>query len=113
LEQALLGTQWKLANIDGRTCPVGDAKDVFLGFDRFPAHQLEGFSGCNQYGGHWTLNDGRLDVRLGTNQIGCRGANGWIESRLYSVLQASPVVMLSEDQLSLTGSAGDLVFSKA
>jgi heat shock protein HslJ len=113
MEEALRATLWRLSNIDGKAWPVGNAKDVFLRFDRFPPHQLEGFSGCNQFGGHWVLNDGKLDARLGTNQIGCHGPNGWIEERLYAVLKASPALILSDDQLALTALPGDLVFSKA
>ena len=114
LEQALQGTQWRLSSVDGRPWPIANAKDVFLGFDRFPSHQLVGFSGCNQYGGRWALNGRSLEVRLGSDQIGCRGPDGWVERRLYRILQASPVVTLTEDQLQLTAAPMTvLVFSKA
>jgi len=114
LEEALQGTQWSLSIVDGGTWPVGDAKPVILSFDRWPPHQLVGFSGCNQYAAHWALNGRNLEVRgIARDQIGCHGQAGWVERRLFRILQASPVVTLSEGELRLTAApTGVLVFSK-
>ncbi len=108
-EVELAGTSWILTIVDGRDWPIGDARDVTLVFDD---DRLGGFSGCNEYGGRWRMAGDRIDVRQITSTlVGCRGAVGTTEERLFHVLTSSPVVGNGGvTELRLTGGGGVLVF---
>ncbi|UUC47195.1 META domain-containing protein [Flavobacterium cerinum] len=66
---ALEGTKWKLVELRGK--PVSKTemgKDVYLQLDQ-KEHRVSGFSGCNGFGGTYTLKDGNrieLSQMMGT-----------------------------------------------
>lgn len=66
---SLEGTKWKLVELNGK--PVSQTqmgKDVYLQLDA-KDHRISGFSGCNGFGGTYTLKEGsriELSQLMGT-----------------------------------------------
>ena len=107
---SLEGTSWQLTYVAGRAWPVGAARDVTLTFNK---RRLRGFGGCNEYGARWEMSGRRLDIgRIAMTLILCEGEVAWVESRLLSILAASPRASVQPSELRLTAHPeGVIVFA--
>ena len=108
----LLGTSWRLVEIDGQAPPAGT--EVTLSFRR---EQLEGYTGCNHYFGSYLAKRGRLAVEgLNMTERGCLEPEGihQQENRLAQLLSHATHYERSGDELRILCEGGEvLVFAPA
>jgi heat shock protein HslJ len=76
---ALAGTRWRLVEAEGRLVP--SAPPVTLNFE---AARFGGHGGCNNYGGRYRIDAGRIVVEeVASTLIGCQGPVGETEQLLF------------------------------
>jgi len=102
-DASLLGTHWRLVTIDGMQANASRREpSIVLGADG----SLAGNTGCNNFGGGYTLNGPSLTVgRVFTTRMYCRTV--WQQER--ALLAALPQVarwQVNGDRLELKDAAG-------
>lgn len=100
------GVDWELMELDGKTAATGaGGRRAALRFDADTA-RVGGFSGCNRFGGTYTINGDSLRFGpLAMTRMAC--AEGMeIESQLSAALAATRRYELSSTQLRLFGASG-------
>lgn len=100
------GVDWELVELDGKTAPTGaGGRRAILRFDRDSA-RVGGFSGCNQFGGGYTLDGDSLRFGpLVMTRMACREGME-LERDLSAALVATRRYELSSTQLKLFGPSG-------
>ena len=102
------GVEWELVELDGKTASSGaGGRRATLRFDADTA-RVGGFSGCNQFGGPYTINGDslRFGSLAGTMMACSEGMQ--LESKLLAALQATRRYELSTTQLKLLGGSGTI-----
>ncbi len=96
---------WRLAELAGAPLPAWQAQNpVTVSFE---AGRVHGFSGCNQFMGSYTLDDGRLVLgMLGGTMMACPGPAMALERRFLDAFSGVLQVALAEDGLVLTPANG-------
>ncbi len=100
------GVDWELMELDGKTASTGaGGRRATLRFDVDTA-RVGGFSGCNRFGGTYTINGDSLRFGpLATTRMAC-AAGMDLESQLSAALGATRRYELSSTQLKLFGPSG-------
>jgi heat shock protein HslJ len=100
------GVDWELVELDGKTAPTGaGGRRATLRFDADTA-RVGGFSGCNQFGGSYTIAGDSLHFGpLAMTRMACTEGME-LESVLSAALQATQRYELSTTQLKLFGPSG-------
>lgn len=100
---ALAGTAWRVAAVDGRAVRLPRPATL-----RFTAGRIEGFAGCNRFGGDYALDGDRLTLgAIRSTRMACVGRGGEVETRLLAILgEPSTVRSEGRDGLVLAGSTG-------
>ncbi len=106
----LADTEWVLVSLNGRFLIEGTQITL-----KFTDGQLEGFAGCNRYGGDYAVaQDGRLRIPKTLFEItvmACAEPTGVMEQeRAYvEALRAAATYRLVDDRLEIQNAAGDTV----
>jgi heat shock protein HslJ len=107
---SLEGTSWTAVLVAGQPTVVGSEPTA-----AFTADQIQGTTGCNDYGAAYRYATGviKVDEPIST-AIGCDGAVGATEQRFMAALKgASSVAIDAEGRLLLDGTGGSITFSVA
>jgi heat shock protein HslJ len=109
----LAGTTWTLASYtgpSGRAVEAAPGAAATLAFE--DGNQIGGTTGCNLFGGSYTLDGDKLTIELGAmTQVACPGA--FITAQETAITQQMPNVAgftQSADSLSLTAADGSELF---
>jgi len=100
------GVDWELMELDGKTAPLGaGGRRATLRFDADTA-RVGGFSGCNRFGGTYTINGDSLRFGpMAMTRMACTAGMD-LESQLSAALEATRRYELSSTQLKLLGPSG-------
>lgn len=106
----LAGTSWKAVSVAGRTTVSGS--EPTLAFD---ATKVTGSGGCNQFGGEYTFEGGRLTFgEMPMTLIGCEEPISTIEGEFLKVLQGGVTVSVDDGgQILLEGPGGQALLVPA
>ena len=107
---SLAGTTWTAVLVTGQPTVTGSEPTA-----AFTADQIQGTTGCNDYGAAYRYATGviKVDEPIST-AIGCDGAVGATEQRFMAALKgASSVAIDAEGRLLLDGTGGSITFSVA
>jgi heat shock protein HslJ len=106
----VLGVEWLAVSVAGVQPPPRHAPTLLLTPDR-----ISGSGGCNNYSGSARIVGGRLLIdQLGMTAMAClEDAANRVEQKFIEILGSRPLVGLREDQLVLSGPAGEIVFNHA
>jgi heat shock protein HslJ len=101
------GTQWRVVEVGG-TGPVAGSEP----FVRFVGGQIQGSTGCNDFGGPFSLTiDDELSIgELTTTRAVCDGPLGAQEAAMLMALRGAERIDLQGDRLEIAGSGGRLAF---
>lgn len=103
------GTSWQLMSINGEWPIAGS--EITL---RFEDGSVRGSSGCNTYGGDYTLeNDGAFRAGpIMVTEMGCLDPEGVMdqEANYLRIFQEANKLALDEDELTIEGGGDTLVF---
>jgi heat shock protein HslJ len=112
--QNLTGTKWKLATLTGKA-PVTSDNSITLNFD--PNNQISGNSGCNSYGGEYSLSNSALSFsKVFSTLMACADqAVNDQEAAFHQALSTVTTFEISNGQLNLKDASGAVLlsFSKA
>ncbi len=102
----LAGTSWRLIAIDDS--PVTPGRPITASF---ADGQVSGSSGCNSYGGVYTVRGDRLTTSdLSTTLMACPEPGVMDQEAAYvSILSSAQTFTLSDGQLLITGAGGDVL----
>lgn len=102
-EELLLDKKWKLTKLNGKSLSELDsaAQRVFMIFATAD-HRLSGNSGCNSFGGTYTLKVGnRFETsQLISTMMACQNMD--IEDQFMGVLQKADTYILQGNKLQIT-----------
>ena len=106
LGPALLGTDWRVVEIDGQTVVAASgAREPTLVFGE--AQRVQGMAGCNRFSGHYELTDGALRTdSVVTTRMACPPPAMATETRFLAALAAASTVRQTGDVLELRDAAG-------
>lgn len=106
---ALAGTAWHVVAIDGRATRLPRPAAL-----RFTGDRIEGFGGCNRFGGSYALERDRLTPgALVSTRMACAGAGMATETRLMAILGGpSRVMRPGEDRLVIRGDKGTVTLRR-
>jgi heat shock protein HslJ len=106
----LAGTSWKAVSVAGRATVSGS--EPTLAFD---ATKVTGSGGCNQFGGEYTFEGGRLTFgEMPMTLIGCEEPISTIEGEFLKVLQGGVTVSVDDGgQILLEGPGGQALLVPA
>lgn len=109
----LVGTQWRLTSLTGHD-PAALAAINRPVVMRFHSDEVSGSSGCNGFGGTYTLEPGRIvfGALMGT-MMACPQPAMSIEQAVRKALTGAVPYTLSGDTLTFTSAATTLVFTAA
>jgi heat shock protein HslJ len=103
------GTVWELLSING-VAPI-DGTEITL---RFQDGRVQGSSGCNTYGGDYTLeNDGVFQAGpIAVTEMACLDPEGAMaqEVNYLQILQGANMLVRDGDELTIEGGGDTLVF---
>jgi heat shock protein HslJ len=107
------GRRWKLADVRGIAADLRAARASATA--RFSNGRVEGFGGCNQFTGTYTLDGDRLTINsLATTMKACPPAVMALETAVTRSLAGAFRVEVRERMLTLTATAGHvLAFEEA
>ncbi|MFN8185489.1 MAG: META domain-containing protein [Gaiellales bacterium] len=109
-EASLPGSSWTLTSLDGAE-PVGE-KAITLAFA--DDGTLAGTSGCNQYGGGFTVDGDALTVEpLRSTRMACEDDVMAQEFAYTTALEAAQSFSIDGDTLEIVSSEGTLTFAAA
>lgn len=103
------GTTWRATSIRD-VAPLAGAEPTV----RFDGNQAAGTTGCNTYGGTFTLGaDGSfgLDSMVMT-EMACDGARGTQEAAVVEILSAAGRLELVDGELKISGPSGSITFAE-
>lgn len=106
----LVGTSWRGILIRDAE-PIADAPPTI----RFDAGQAGGTTGCNVYGGAWSLEaDGTFSIEsMVMTEMACDGPRGTQEGAVIEILQnADTLEFLADGTIRISGSAGSITFAE-
>jgi heat shock protein HslJ len=106
----LTGTTWR-ATLVRDVAPLADAPPTI----RFDAGQAGGTTGCNTYGGAWTLKpDGTFSVAsMVMTEMACDGARGTQEQVVIEILsKATKLEFQADGTIRISGDGGSIVFAE-
>lgn len=103
------GTVWELLSING-VAPI-DGTEITL---RFQDGRVQGSSGCNTYGGDYTLeNDGGFRAGpIAVTEMACLDPEGVMDQEVnyLQILQGANMLVRDGDELTIEGGGDTLVF---
>jgi heat shock protein HslJ len=108
---SLAGTQWKLVSIGTASAVPAAQVTLQLGTD----DRASGTAGCNSFGGAYSQNGDKLAFKnLASTLMACTDNTVMKQEQNYlKALNAANQFTLEGDRLTITGSAGTLVFQRA
>lgn len=102
-EELLLDKKWKLTKLNGKPLSELDsaAQRVFITFSA-EDHRVSGNSGCNSFGGTYTLKEGnRFETsQLISTMMACK--NMEVEDQFIGILQKADTYIIHENTLQIT-----------
>lgn len=105
------GPTWRLMRLGERDAP-GDASRPITA--RFESGQVDGFSGCNHYGGGYTLAPGQIVLgKLRMTMMACVGSGMEIEEAFTRAFSGTLAYRVDADTLTLTPGSGDALTFRA
>lgn len=106
----LAGTSWKAVAVAGRSTVAG--REPSLAFD---ATQVRGSGGCNQFGGEYDYDGGRLSFgEMPMTLMGCDEPIGSLETEFLKVLGGGVTVSVDDGgRLLLEGPGGQALLVPA
>ena len=104
---SLAGTAWKAVTVAGQPVVTGHEPTA-----TFSASEVIGTTGCNSYGGSYTLSDGKITFGpLRMTLMACIGPVGDVEGRYTAAMTgATTVTTDAGGRLVIDGTAGSIVF---
>ncbi len=100
------GTSWHATEIAGAPPIAGSDPEI-----RFSAGSFSGTTGCNTFGGPFTLDAGGFKAgQMQMTLIGCLGPIGDQEAAFMKALGAADRLAVVDGRLTIDGSGGRLVF---
>ena len=104
---SLAGTSWRAFSVDGAAPVAGREPTIAFTEDR-----ITGTTGCNQYFGGYTYDDGTIGFSpIGMTMMACDDAVGEVESSFTKALGgASEAAIDSQGRLVLSGTDGSISF---
>jgi putative lipoprotein len=104
---SLAGTSWRASSVDGAAPVAGREPTIAFTEDR-----ISGTTGCNQYFGGYTYDDGTIGFSpIGMTMMACDDAVGDVESAFTKALGgATGAAIDSQGRLVLSGPDGSLLF---
>ncbi|MGI5950955.1 MAG: META domain-containing protein [Brooklawnia sp.] len=105
----LAGTHWVLSELDGESLVEGTTITAQFSDDQ----KVSGNAGCNQYNGSYTI-DGQtitVDENVATTMMACEESVMTQETAFLTVLIAASNITLTDEQLTLDGDQGTLLFT--
>ena len=107
--EAIPSGTWNLVSLNGSTL----LPDTQLTIE-FTDEQVSGFSGCNTFGGTYTLRGSDLEfAELVTTLMACADTEAMTqESAYFAALQAVASIEFNETTLTLSGEGVELVFTR-
>jgi heat shock protein HslJ len=104
---SLAGTSWRAFSVAGAAPVAGREPTIAFTEDR-----ISGTTGCNQYFGGYTFNDGAIAFSpIGMTMMACDDAVGDVESAFTKALGgASEAAIDSQGRLILNGPDGSISF---
>ena len=108
--ETLAGTSWKAVAVAGRSTVAG--REPSLAFD---ANRVSGSGGCNQFGGEYHYDGGRLTFgEMPMTLIGCDEPIGSLETDFLKVLGGGVTVSIDDGgRLLLEGPGGQALLVPA
>ena len=112
-EPPLVGTEWRLAAIDGD--PVSGGPRITVGFSDAPWDMMEpgwlslgGYDGCNDFGVGYRLEGTRFETGGGivSNAMACGPPGGHVSDSLHARLRAARTLRIEGERLRLADSLG-------
>jgi heat shock protein HslJ len=102
-DRPLWGTRWVVDSIidnqSAASVPAG--REAFLTLDA--NGRIEGFTGCNTFGGDAAEQDGRITFsKIFSTRMACVGDLGRLESAVLAVLDGEVNAQVEADRLTLT-----------
>jgi heat shock protein HslJ len=102
------GTSWTLAsymNAADRSVPAAPGANATLAFA--DGNKINGSTGCNQFGGTYTIDGAKLTIELGAmTQVACAGA--FLTAQEAAITEGMPLVAgFTQDSSGLTLTAAD------
>lgn len=105
------GPTWRLTDLRGLapgTLPVGPRAITA----RLQGGRINGFSGCNQYFGSYSLKQDQLIIApLGSSRMACDEASMQVESAVLRALAGTFRPILKDDRLTLMSATGEAMLS--
>ena len=108
--ETLAGTSWKAVAVAGRSTVAG--REPSLAFD---ANRVSGSGGCNQFGGEYDYDGGRLTFgEMPMTLMGCDEPIGSLETDFLKVLDGGVTVSIDDGgRLLLEGPGGQALLVPA
>lgn len=106
---ALEGTTWRAILIRD-VAPIAGAEPTI----RFERGQAGGTTGCNTYGGAWTLGASgafKMDSMVMT-EMACDGARGTQEAVVIEILSRADRLEIADGELKISGPSGSITFAE-
>jgi heat shock protein HslJ len=101
-------TEWRVTGIDG-VVPVAGSEP----FIRFEGDQLSGTTGCNSFGGGYTLAGDQLRIEpMSQTEMACDGPLGEQEAAMMAVLQMADRLVVAGDSMTISGPDGLLELTR-
>lgn len=102
------GSEWRVTSIDG-AAPVAGSEPTI----RFEDDQLSGTTGCNSFGGGYTLTGDQLRIdAMYQTEMACDGALGEQEAAMMGVLQTAERLNVAGDVMTISGPDGSLELTR-
>lgn len=103
----LAGPEWQLASLSGESVPAGVTITA-----TFAEKEVGGSSGCNSYGGPYTLNGNQIEIGpLAATLMACDEPQMSWEGNYLKAMQSAESYQISGNQLEITTGEGVLKFN--
>ena len=104
----LAGTRWQLVSYGETPVLMDSALSLIFGDDM----RVSGYSGCNNYGSAYTVNEGAIAFEMAISTMMACKADGVMEqeSAYLQALSTVTTYEIADDQLILTYEGGQLIF---